>query len=108
MSRYDQKQGEKYGVCEKCGVNLGTEGEADVHMQETSAASASRRSHTVRITNPTREMRIQSMVDDVVQDAIEEALDTLRDAQSRGDVSSDEITEALKWHSDFSNEWERS
>lgn len=108
MSRYDQRQDEKYGVCETCKVDLSTEGEADAHMKETGAASASRRSHTVRVTNPTREMRIQAMVDDVVQDAIEEALETLRDSQSRGDVTSDEITEALKWHSDFSDEWERA
>ncbi|MEV7827522.1 hypothetical protein [Microbacterium enclense] len=67
-----------------------------------------KRSHSTQATNPTREQRIRSLVDGIVQDAIEEALDNLQNEIARARISHDEVTAALGYYSDFADEWERA
>lgn len=105
MTRFDQKAGVDYGTCSACGIALATEQAASDHRDET--MSPGRASHATRATNPTRAERIQSWVDETVYDAISEALDDLRNEVSRANASWDEVLGALKWHSDFADEWEK-
>ncbi|EYT61643.1 hypothetical protein [Microbacterium sp. UCD-TDU] len=105
MSRFDPIDGADYGACDDCGITLPTEQAAKDHRAATMSPGKS--SHRTRASNPTRVDRIQSHVDGVVEDAISEALDDLRNEVGRANVTWDEIHEALKWHSEFADEWEK-
>lgn len=105
MSRFDAREGEEYGVCVDCGVALATEDDARQHRIDTMPEGG--RSHRTRGTNPTRAQRIQSFVDGVVENAIQQALDEVRSCINRGDLTADEATEALNWHSAFADAWDR-
>lgn len=103
MTRFDPIPDQAYGLCADCKMELMTKEDAEAHMDETMASSGRRRqSHTIRATNPERERRIQSFVDGVVRDAIDDAMDELQNPVSRDLASSEEIEEALKW---FGTEW---
>ena len=107
MGRFDPIEGADYGNCVTCGAVFVTRDDADKHRTETMDESPIRRSHTTRGLNRTREERIQSWADDIVQDAISDAIDNLRDEVASANVSWDEVFEALRWHSDFADEWEK-
>ena len=74
MSRFDPVEGEPYGVCATCDIALATREDADAHRTATLPADGGF-SHSTRARNPTREERVQHMVDDAVQAAISDALD---------------------------------
>ena len=106
MTKFDPTPGVAYGECVTCGIVLETDDDAKAHRAATMGAGG-RRSHSTRGVNPTREDRIQSWADGLVEDAISNALDNLRDEVARANVSWDEVYEALTWHSEFADEWKR-
>lgn len=105
--KYDQIEGVPYGRCVDCGIELATDADGIAHRAATMGPSGQGPSHSTRAENAPRAQRIQQMVDHTVYDAIEEALDKLRDEIDRGDVTADEVREALRWHSDFGDAWGR-
>lgn len=101
---YDPDPSKPYGRCLNCGLTLETEDHAKEHRRDTMAPGKA--SHLTRAENPPRYERIQNMVDDVVQGAIEDAIERLREEVARANVSSGEILGALAWYSSFSDAWE--
>lgn len=104
MNRFDPRPDEPYGKCENCGLTLETEDDSRAHMQETYVSGL--KSHRIAVKNPGRPSRVRSWVGGVISDAIDDAINNLRDEMSRGDVAAEEIGESLKWYSDFSDAWE--
>jgi hypothetical protein len=100
--RFDPEEGKPYGHCTRCESKpeFATQKDAHDHL-------AAGEGHSVRITNPDRTHRIQSAVDDIVEDAIQSALEKVdEDIIRRYGATEEEVTEALKWHSDFADDWE--
>ena len=108
MGRFDPREGEDYGKCETCGMKLTTSEAADEHRAETMDESPARRSHRTVGANPDRQSRIQSHVDSAVESAISDALDDLQGDIDRGDLTEEEVLDALRWHGDFADAWEAS
>lgn len=106
--KYDQIEGVPYGHCADCGIELATDEDGAAHRAETMGPSGHGPSHRTRAENAPRAERVQRMVDHTVYDAIEEALDKIREEIDRGDVTTEEVREALRWHSDFSDAWDRA
>lgn len=103
MSRFDTREGEKYGVCVTCGIQLATAAEAKEHRMKTLEESVDRKSHST--VGSDRESRIQSHIDSAVESAISDALDDLQGDVDRGDLTEDEVAEGLRWHSEFLDAW---
>lgn len=101
-TRFDPLPGEAYGSCVDCGISLATSDDADAHRRESYRNGSS---HTTRGTNPDRERRIQSHVNDVVSMAIADALDDLQGDIDNGHITEEEMVDALRWHSDFADAW---
>ena len=68
MSMYDQEIGKDYASCSDCTATFPTREEMKAHFRETSPNG--RRSHSARITNPTREERIESEISNLADDAL--------------------------------------
>lgn len=93
-----------HGTCQDCPELLPTDADTQHHMAETSAASKNKSSHTVSITNPSREERIQSRIDGIIEDAIDEAIQEITDLTDTDDsLTPEEIAEALGWHDAFAD-----
>ena len=112
MSAFDPTPGQPYGACNACPLTFDTEDAANQHMRQTMGEAKERgetpRSHSVTITNPPRGQRIRSRVGSIVDNAITDAMSTLDRLVDRGDVTEDEITEALRFWPDFADvreEW---
>ncbi|WP_143153956.1 hypothetical protein [Rhodococcus rhodnii] len=76
-SIYDPKPGVPYGTCMVCDALFADRAAVNAHHDATRpVANPSEgfvnlgRSHTVRITNPTRPERIRSMVEEVLEEAL--------------------------------------
>ncbi|QNJ55994.1 hypothetical protein SEA_RASPUTIA_104 [Microbacterium phage Rasputia] len=105
--RFDPVQGEPWGKCADCGLELQTYEDGKAHMTESRGASG-KTSHTIRGTNRTRGQRIGSFVDQEVDDALDELFRTL-DAEVENDhMTEEELLEALHYASaDLVDGWKR-
>ena len=88
--------------CKTCGIDLLTLDDARAHMNETLDASPHLRSHTTEVINQTEPERRASRARNLVQDAIYDAIERIAD--DRGDLTGQEIREALSWI-DLDDEW---
>ncbi len=106
-TRFDVDEAAPYGSCSNCPAELATEADARSHMDATLAASEDDRSHSIRVTNPSRPSRIKREVQNLVDDATEDFVGALEDLVDRGDVTEDEATAAVGSWSDFADAWHR-
>lgn len=109
MNIFDPIEGADYGLCADCEMKLPTQEEARAHMSSTceeANAKGISKGHRVRILNPDRASRIKSRVSSMVDDAIQDAMEEIYRLVERDQASTEEITEALRWHSDFAEAWE--
>lgn len=95
-----------YAACVTCNLDLATEAESDAHRTATMADSADHRSHTTRTLNPPRTKRIESAVETIVIDAIDEALDKIDDLVSSGSITQEEARAALHHQGEFLDAWD--
>lgn len=108
-TRFDPVAGEDYGLCTDCGVSLASEGEAHTHMSSTfheAEAKGGSKGHRISILNPSRGTRVERGVRWIVEDAVRRAVEEIDDLVEQGHASTDEIREALRWYSDFSDAWD--
>lgn len=98
--RFEPREGVDYGSCKTCGIAIKTEQDCRTHMADTKPDGYGS-SHTISISNPTREGRIDYEVTSIVEDAIREAAEKLAELVHDGDASKEEVTAALRWYSDF-------
>ena len=108
MSEFDQVEGQPYGKCNDCGVVLSDKDASSAHMSETYAvakASGGSSSHSIRVLNDDRDGRIKCSVANVVDDTIIGALEELWRLVDDGDVTEEEVSAALSFHSDFQDAW---
>ncbi|MFC7431018.1 MULTISPECIES: hypothetical protein [unclassified Agrococcus] len=69
----------------ECDFEIASQGHASMHMAESLAiAVVDRRSHTIRVTNPTREQRIADFIGDLEREAVSEAVDEICEAIDDG------------------------
>lgn len=109
MNIFDPIEGADYGLCADCGMKLPTQDEARAHMRitfEEATPQGHSKGHRVRILNPDRASRIKSRVSSMVDDAIQDAMEEIYRLVERDQASTEEITEALSWHSDFADAWQ--
>lgn len=104
-SRFDPDPSKPYGRCKTCGIELGTQGDARSHMDDTMRASGGK-SHSVWIANPNRATRIKWEASRIVDSAIDRALEEFDDLVQRGQLTNEEVAEALHMHPDFADAWE--
>lgn len=99
-----------YSRCDTCGIELATEKDSRQHQRETLAAEETvfgeRRSHTVSITNPTREQRIRSDIAGLVSEALNDLFEELEELLDTTDASVDEISNALGAYPDVLEAWQ--
>lgn len=98
MSRFDPKPDEPYGTC-KCGETVATRDAMSAHFKAVADANGGRAggsAHSVRITNQTREERIESELENIVESAVRDIMDELDRLIDKGDITEDEATEATK------------
>lgn len=100
-----------YAKCTTCGIDLATPADAEQHRHETFEAArntpgAETRGHATRVVNPTPEEVAAGRVRQVVEDALHEAMGRLDDLVDSGIVTTAQVTEELRWFSDFSDEWD--
>ena len=108
-TRFDPVAGEPYGLCAECGMTMATEDDAREHMSTTFEAAKAKggsKGHGVRITNPGRGARIEREVSSLVDDSIQRAMEDIDNLVERGDATTEEINEALRWYSDFHEAWD--
>lgn len=105
MSIFDPIEGADYGLCLNCGAKLVTETDASAHMHTTFEESKDK-GHRVRVLNPSRARRIESRVSSLIDNAIQDALEEFYRLVERYQVSTEEIAEALRWHSEFADAWQ--
>lgn len=107
MSRFDPDPGKPFGQCSSCSLVIETEDDSRRHMQETfEKTETSARSHSIRITNPSRASRIRSRMESLVEDAIERAMENIDRLVQREDITEAEATEALRMWPDFADGWQ--
>lgn len=123
-NRFDQKPDRPYGYCTTCSPRLEftTKAAADEHMHSTFKAARAQvdgalgvqsiRGHGIRATNPERQANIDCAVGQIVEDAINEAIDEIsqltypRRGTDEIDATREEITEALrKCYDGFADAW---
>lgn len=98
MSRFDPKPDEPYGTC-RCGETLATRDAMSTHFNAVRDANGGRAggsAHSVRITNQTRDERIESELESLVEDAVQNIMDELDRLITKGDLTEDEAAEATK------------
>lgn len=105
MSRLDPEPGKPYAQCKDCEVVAETQADARQHMSETQGSKGNR-SHGMRITNATRPERIESAIRSDVDIVIADAMDDLDRYVQRGEMTDEEIKEALRWYPDFADAWD--
>jgi hypothetical protein len=108
---YDAVAGEPYGRCKTCELDVETQALAERHMDETMKAATGenlRESHSITVLNPSRERRIGRAVESVIDDAILDAIDELKELVEHDHATQEEITAAIGRWSDFADEWLRN
>ncbi|MBC9927204.1 hypothetical protein [Leucobacter sp. cx-169] len=107
--RFDPEEGVPYGRCLSCEgeVLFASKEAASEHMSATfeeAQKAGGRSGHRISVLNQTREMRIQSEIDDIVDKAM---IDVMDDAlRLIGDATEEEITKAFRHATaDFSDAW---
>jgi hypothetical protein len=106
MSRFDQDPAANYGMCTTCEIDIPTEQDGEAHMSETMKVAKDKRSHSIRVLNPSREHRIESAVEDIIDAAISTAMEEIDDLVQDGSFTEEEATEALRYQGKFSDAWE--
>lgn len=93
MSIYDPEPGKPYGSCINCGAEIGTRDDMTAHFDATRTNG---RTHSVRVTNPTRAERIESALQDYAEEAAAEFADNVTTLLDADDVTEEEVTEAMR------------
>ncbi|AWN07775.1 hypothetical protein HOT31_gp104 [Microbacterium phage Hendrix] len=113
-SRFDPTPDQPYGTCLTCGEVIQTSEDATAHLSKTFDESKAVRgdlsatSHRVQGTNPDRASRIQSFVDQEIEDALENLYEELDREVTRNNLTEEELTEALRDASaDLVDGWKR-
>lgn len=70
-SPYEPDPGIPYGTCMDCELTFADSDSTREHMTETFEASHKRSGHRIRITNPSRSMRIENSIHRLMVDAVE-------------------------------------
>lgn len=99
-----------YGTCLDCGVTLQTKEASRQHHMDTlperADATGKRVSHSTQVLNPPREDRLASHIGRIVNDALEHANKDLEELEDLdGGYTIQEITQALRHHSEFHDAW---
>lgn len=112
-NEFDPEPDAAYGRCLDCDLVLLDEAAASQHSQDTLAPTGTARGltasgHLLRVTNPTRERRIASKVATIVDDAIVEVVNDLLALVGPNKASTEEITHAVRFYSDFAESWQEA
>lgn len=104
------EQTNPYGKCIDCGVTLQTKEASRQHHMDTlperSDMNGQRVSHSTKVLNPPREDRLASHIARIVEDALDHANEDLEELEDLdGGYTIEEITEALRHHSEFHDAW---
>ena len=91
--KFDQIPDEPYGECLNCQMQLDQKSDADEHMRQTMPDKGP--SHRVRITNPTRDQRIRSAVGQIIDDALYQAGNQIKNMVDQGHLTLDEARSVL-------------
>lgn len=108
-SKFNPMPDDAYGVCRTCDIDLATEQVANIHMNATMAeamAKGENGSHAVRVLNPSRESRIESEVDELIDEVTSDLMSKIEDLVYRNHITEDEAKMALRHHSDLADAWE--
>ena len=103
--RFNPREGTAYGRCIDCELVLDERADATEHMSQT--RQGTRRSHRVRVSNPDRAMRVSTTVSQIVQAHLSEAVDEIAELVHAGHITTEEVEQALSWHSDALDVWRK-
>lgn len=93
MSRFDPDAGKDYAACKNCAETFPTRVEMSEHLHSTFTNG---RSHSASIKNQTRAERIKNELDDLMQDALYEFMDSAGKLVDDEGVTEEEISEAMR------------
>lgn len=105
---FDPVEGVDYGLCTECGAEMKTFEDARSHQFKTlnESEGVNRKSHSIRVLNAPREIRIKSKIMEMVGDALDNLNIDLEDLVNDGHLTEDEITEALRGCDSPSDSWD--
>lgn len=92
-NRFNPIPGEPYGQCLSCQMELAQESDAHEHMSQTMQGKGP--SHRIRVTNPPRERRIRTELGMIIDAALREVGDQIRDMVDQGHLTMDEARSVL-------------
>lgn len=94
-----------HATCLTCEQNLVTPADLTAHLRETSKPDGGR-SHRARILRLTRSQEVDSIVGREVSDAIDEFCENIARRIQCKQISEQEVTQAIRFYSDFADGWE--
>lgn len=92
-TRFNPIPGEPYGQCRNCDMQLQQESDAREHMDQTMHGKGP--SHRIQVTNPPRERRIRTELGMIIDAALREVGDQIRDMVDQGHLTLDEARSVL-------------
>lgn len=101
-ARFDPEAGRDYGTCRACDLALADEAAGKEHMKQT---LTDRRSHSIRVLNPSRRARIANRIDLDLEDVVDQGLQEVARLVTDGHITAEEATEALASWPDFHDAW---
>lgn len=93
-TRFDPIPGEPFGECETCGLVIETDADSTAHLEASITGQLGRSTHTVVVLNAPRKRRIDQWVSHVERRSVDDAVDEIVDAVSRGELTADEARRA--------------
>ncbi len=100
-----------YAICNTCDLDLPTPEVAQQHTRETMArvegeGSIIARSHGYTVMNPTPLERKARLVKEAIGYATDYFCEDMDNALARGELTAEEVTQALRGHPDFADAWQ--
>ncbi|MDK8436446.1 MULTISPECIES: hypothetical protein [unclassified Brevibacterium] len=111
--RLNPRTNEPYGNCKDCEAVFEAKSDMYAHLEESSKNAprdvhGTRRRHRGQVTNPTREERIEREVGYAIESATYDFCSKMDDLILDGQVTEQEVKEALRYHDDFAEAWDES
>ncbi len=108
-NRFDPLPDEPYGKCATCDAVMQTPQDSANHLKETFETApqpGERFSHSVSVSNASRPTRISQAIGQIVEDAINEAMEEVDRLVESEDLTYEEAETALASYDGFSDAWE--
>lgn len=104
-NRFDPVEGTPYAMCSDCKFVATSRAESDAHLSETTPEGGY--SHTMRVTNPTREERVRRGIDRILEEALDDFVSDVEDLIESGDATEEEVDPIVnRIGGDFAAAWE--